>query len=147
MPTSTYACRTKGGLPSSPDKVFQCLWGLEEYVQPRPGPAEPFLSLCLAFWPQMLFSLRKSLGSFFTWRPPFLLPSLLPCRLPSHPPFGQLSLVSLPQETWAGWELLHLLSPSHLHSSQTWGNYFPLAPPPRASPCSTSLVFTEEAAG
>lgn len=76
----------------------------------------------------MLFSLCKSLGSFFTWRPPFLLPSLLPHRLPSRSPFGQLSLVSLPQETWAGWELLHLLSPSPLGSSQTWGNYFPLAP-------------------
>lgn len=126
MPRSTHARRTRGGLPSSPDKIFQCLWELEDYVHPRPGQAEPFLSLCLSFWPQMLFSLCKSLGGFFTWRPPFLLPR----RLPSRPPFGQLSLVSLPQETWAGWELLHLLSPSHLRSAlpKPGEMIFPLAP-------------------
>lgn len=124
MPRSTHARRTKGGLPSSPDKIFQCLWGLEDYVHPRPGQPEPFLSLCLSFWPQMLFSLCKRLLHLETSLPPSSQAPFLPSLWAAFPGFfttGNLGRLEVSPPTFP--------LPPPLCSSQTRGNDFSSRPP------------------
>lgn len=141
MPRSTHAHRTKEGLPSSLDKVFPCLWGLEDYVHPRPGPAEPFHSAFLS-------GLRCCLASAR------VLGVSLPGDLPSS--FLTGSLPALPLGSFP-WFLYHRkpgpqgvtppTSPSHFCSALPKPGEMIFLSPPRASPCSTSPAFTEEAAG
>lgn len=124
MPRSTHARRTKEGLPSSLDKVFPCLWGLEDYVHPRPGPAEPFHSAFLS-------GLRCCLASAG------VLGVSLPGDLPSSFLAGSLPALPLGSFPWflyhrkpgpAGSYYTYFPLPLLLCSSQTWGNDFPLAP-------------------